>query len=368
MIDLVPIPLTLFERLTRAGLDVDAIIRRAKLPRSRFEIAKPTGTTAEFFALWRAVEESCPDPNLGLRIGVEALPEEQNVVSLAAMHSPTLGEGLRQFARYKRLVCPEKITIDVSDGEARLRFQWLLAVDNPPTILTDIIFAGIVNLAQRGTMTSLKPKRIELARRRANEAMLRRHFRCEVRFDAPQNVLVFDESALALPMVGRNAQLIAVLVPGLELSLPRDDPSRTLADDVCETIGETISGARPAITRVARALRMSPRTLQRRLGELGTTYQNLLDAVRCRSARRLLINTDLGIGEVSFLLGFEEVNSFVRAFHVWEGTTPARWRAKAGIARDEHRRRRSRPLRRMGTPMGDVPTGEDLRKRAFPAR
>jgi len=120
MSDVVAIPLDLFARLERAGLDVDAILRRANLPRSRFSVARPEGTTAEFFALWRAVEDqSGADASLGLRLGMEALPDETNVVSLAAMHSSTLGEGLRKLARYKRLVCPERITIDVENGEAR---------------------------------------------------------------------------------------------------------------------------------------------------------------------------------------------------------------------------------------------------------
>jgi len=145
MNDLVPIPLDLFDRIRRAGLDVDAILRRAKLPRSRFSVPKPQGTTAEFFALWHAVEAEGADPGLGLRIGVEVLPDEDNVVSLAAMHSATLGEGLQKLARFKRLVCPEKISIAVEDGEARLRFDWLLTEDAPPTVLTDIIFAGVTN-------------------------------------------------------------------------------------------------------------------------------------------------------------------------------------------------------------------------------
>ena len=51
---------------------------------------------------------------------------------------------------------------------------------------------------------------------------------------------------------------------------------------------------------------MTPRTLQRRLEAVGTTYQALLHEVRRQSARRLLSNTDLGAGEVAFLLGFEE--------------------------------------------------------------
>jgi AraC-like DNA-binding protein len=113
----------------------------------------------------------------------------------------------------------------------------------------------------------------------------------------------------------------------LELALPHNDPPRTLIDDVREALRGTISGDRPAIAHVAKSVGMSVRTLQRRLGEMGTTYQDLLDDVRHRSARRLLTSTDLDTVEVAFLLGFEEVNSFVRAFHAWEGTTPARWRA-----------------------------------------
>jgi transcriptional regulator GlxA family with amidase domain len=96
-------------------------------------------------------------------------------------------------------------------------------------------------------------------------------------------------------------------------------------------------GARPAIAEIAKSLGMSARTMQRRLGELGTKYQDVLDDVRRRSARRLLANTDLAMGEIAFVLGFEEVNSFMRAFHAWERTTPAKWRA---TARDGSQRQR----------------------------
>jgi len=44
------------------------------------------------------------------------------------------------------------------------------------------------------------------------------------------------------------------------------------------------------------------------------------------ASRRLLANTDLDASEIAFLLGFEELNSFSRAFHGWEGATPSRWR------------------------------------------
>ena len=324
--DLVPLTATLLDRFARLGVDVDELLRRAEIPRSRFVVARPQGTTAELFALWRAAED-VGGRDVGLLVGSETLPHEQTIASLAALHSPTLGEGLAKLARYKRLVCPEKITIDIVRREARLRFEWLLAESNPPPVLTDAMFAGIVSLAQRGAGEAVRPLRLELTRRRAHEAMLRPHFECEVRFDAPFDVLVFHAADLALPLATRNAQLMALVVPGLEAALSQEGALRTLADDVRATLAQGICGARPAVEKVAKSLGMSPRTLQRRLGELGTTYQKLLDDVRHRSARRLLANTDLAAGEVAFLLGFEEINSFTRAFHAWEGTTPVRWRA-----------------------------------------
>jgi len=327
--DLFALPATLLARFARLGIDVDELLQRAEIPRSRFETAKPQGTTAEFFALWKAIEAMSDRSDLGLRAGAETPAHQQSVAFLAALHSETLGEGLQKLARYKRLVCPEQVTIEVGNGEARVRFEWLLADADPPPRLIDCIFAGVVELARRGTGKDLRPLRLELTRRRAHAPMLRAHFGCDVRFDAPADVLVLAEEALALPLATRNAQLLAVIEPGLESALEQHGRGRTLADDVRSTLGRKICGERPAVEKVAKTLRMSPRTLQRRLGELGTSYQKLLDEVRRRSARRLLANTDLGSAEVAFLLGFEELNSFTRAFHCWEGTTPSRWRATA---------------------------------------
>ena len=81
---------------------------------------------------------------------------------------------------------------------------------------------------------------------------------------------------LALPMANRNAQLLAVLVPGLELAIAQDDHARTLADDVRMALSESICGDRPAVDKVARSLGMSARALHRRRGELGTTYYDFL--------------------------------------------------------------------------------------------
>jgi AraC-like DNA-binding protein len=337
--------MALFERLQ--GLDTAAILERARLDQSRFDVARPTGTTEEFFALWRAVEElNAGEPDLGMRIGVASLPDNENVISLAAMHSPTFGEGLKKLAHYKRLVCPERLSVDIGAAEARVSFEWLLATGAPPDILAEIIFAGILNLARAGTRTPVTPLRLELARAPKNETGLRRHFGCQIRFSTRRDILVFDKATLALPMRHRNVQLLSLIIPGLEQAIADIGRERTFADDVRAALRKTI-GDRPAISKLARGFGMSARTLQRRLEGLGTSYQSLLDDVRRQSAHRLLARGDLGIGEVAFLLGFEQTNSFVRAFQGWEGTTPTKWRTRV-TREDVHRpsrRRASAPRR-----------------------
>ena len=196
----------------------------------------------------------------------------------------------------------------------------------PPRLLIDGVFASVALLAHRGTGQPFVPRRIELARRRADEAMLRRHFGCDVRFDAPVDLFVFDAKLLAAPFVTHNAALLDLIAPRARGRAPRGRRRAALADDVRTVLGRRICGERPAVEKVAKALGMSPRTLQRRLEEIRNELPELLDDVRRRSARRLLADTDLAPAEVAFLLGFEEQNSFSRAFHAWEGTTPARWR------------------------------------------
>ena len=73
---------------------------------------------------------------------------------------------------------------------------------------------------------------------------------------------------------------------------------------------------------VARKLVLSKRTLQRRIEAEGTSYQRILKETREALARHYLQKTELPAAEISFLLGFDEPNSFYRAFRTWSGTTP----------------------------------------------
>jgi AraC-like DNA-binding protein len=98
-----------------------------------------------------------------------------------------------------------------------------------------------------------------------------------------------------------------------------------------------MSGCRPDVLMVARELGMSERTLQRRITQQGTTFRQLLNETRHELVREYLRDDSVEITETAFLLGYEDPNSFYRAFRSWEGKTPAEWRSE-NLVRKPNRR------------------------------
>jgi AraC-like DNA-binding protein len=89
-----------------------------------------------------------------------------------------------------------------------------------------------------------------------------------------------------------------------------------------------MAGKRPTLQSVAREVGMSERTLQRRLTDAGGSFQQLAEDARRELARHYLKHSVIELQEVAYLLGYEDSNSFFRAFGHWEGISPGEWRAR----------------------------------------
>jgi AraC-like DNA-binding protein len=83
----------------------------------------------------------------------------------------------------------------------------------------------------------------------------------------------------------------------------------------------------PGISHVAKQLGMSERTLERRLETEGTTFSDLLDALRRNLATRHLREHETPIADIALLTGFAQSSAFYRAFRRWTGTTPNEYRS-----------------------------------------
>jgi len=99
-----------------------------------------------------------------------------------------------------------------------------------------------------------------------------------------------------------------------------------LADDLKRLLAVRTDILHAPIDQVARALNISPRTLQRRLAENSQSLAGLRDQVRLQLAAQALKSKRLSIEEISSQLGFSDRHSFTRTFKRWTGITPSAYR------------------------------------------
>lgn len=315
-----------FLKLEELGVRASAVLRRAGLSQGFLDQPRVLLKTDEFFALWRAIGEVTATPAIGLLLGTETKTERFHPIGLAALSSENFGEAIDQMARYKQLTCPEEILQQKDDEEWSIQFRWLLADEVEPPVLTECCFAWVLSIARNGTGTRLSPLRVEFVQTRPHLKAIERHFGCPVVCGAPRNAIVFRASDAELLFVTRNAELLAMLAPQFEEELKQANGDEKFVERVCLAIQQKLTGRRPTIEDIADALHVSSRTLQRRLQDEGSSFQRVLEEARHQLARHYLNNSVLELSEAAYLLGYEDGNSFVRAFRSWEGVPPARWR------------------------------------------
>ena len=285
-------------------------------------------TTAELFALWRAVGEMASDPAIGLRLGAETRFERSHPTAIAVMCSRTFADALERLGRYKKLTCPEEIRLHKKAEEAAVEFFYVEATEPQPDLLVDMVLSWILAVGQRGTDGQVAPLRLELSRPPKHRELLEGHFGCRVRFKADRNALVFRSSDLDRPFVTHNEELLKVIGTQLDSEIEARNKSQNVGEQVKDALRRSLAGKRPTLPDVAQKLGLGARTLQRRLTDGGVSFQQLVEDTRRELARHYLKQTKVELNEAAFLLGFEDANSFFRAFQVWEGTSPGEWRTR----------------------------------------
>ena len=334
---------TFARKLEELGVSPAEVLRRAGLPTGLFAQDKILLSTDEMFALYRGLAEASRDPAIALKLGTEHRVERYDPIGIAAVSSRSFRDALERLARFKQLTAPEELRVIEKGKEARLQFRWLLAEEAEPTLLVDLCFSWIVAIARRGTGGNLHPIRVELRAGTGNRKMYETHFGCPVALGARQNVLVYAHTDLDRPFLTHNADLFAIVAPQLEAELLEAQRSRELGEHVKGILKRLLAGRRPGIEDVAKELRLSPRTLQRRLAGDGLSFQQLMQEARRELARHYLLNSAIALNETAYLLGYEDAHSFFRAFQDWEGSSPGEWRARHARSGSARSRAAGRP-------------------------
>ena len=219
------------------------------------------------------------DPAFGLMAGARLRPELFGVVGFACMSAPTFGAALERIARYRRVTSGDWAEIHKGPAGARLVLHQGDA-DQPFALQQlDAHFAFIIAFGRYLTGRPLVPQRVAIRfPMPPHHARYAEVFGLTPEFDAPDNEITFESTALDLPLVSANAELFAIFGEKADERLPGEGLS--VAERTQAVLRRSLRGELPDVAQVARTLVMSRRTLQRTLREEGTSFLKLLDATR----------------------------------------------------------------------------------------
>jgi AraC-like DNA-binding protein len=287
--------------------------------------------------IWNGVRQRTADPALQL-IAPTSLPfGAYRVIDYLVGASATVGDGIRRFARFFRLIS-DAISLGIDDdGEEHCLCLVMADGGQVPPVYVDYVFAALVSRIRMKIRPSLQVRRVELRQAEpASTAPYGEVFRAPVRFGAVADRLCFSHEEWEAPLDSADAALARLLEEHARILAQRipDTPTGFTAE-VERTIASVIYDGGSA-KDVARALNVSVRTLQRKLLPAGTTFREVSDAVRAQLAREYLSDPLVSIAEVACLLGFSDQASFNRAFRRWTSDSPGRWRRQRAGSLPRH--------------------------------
>ncbi len=300
-----------------AGIDIET----ARDPSTRYPADRMTN-------VYRISEEITGDPSFGLSIAEYVHPTSLNALGYSLFASQDLESFCRRIVRYFGLVSTNAVT-EVEKDAQEFRLSMLPAIGLTCYAPQDAWLATLLRFSRYIYRPTFNPLRVYLRRPepRQNLDKFTSWFRAPIEFDSSRNTLVFSMRDMTVRLPAANAELARQNDQVVMSLLRQIDRSDIIAQVRASFIGLLPSGE-CSKQNVAAQLNMSERTLQNRLLARDTSYSDLLSETRRELAEQYMNQSLHSISEVAFLLGFSEISSFSRAFRVWTGESPSKYRAR----------------------------------------
>ena len=304
------------------GLDVEALCDRIGVDLEVFTDATGRPTRDALGRLWRAAIAATGDRHLGLSAAEVWHPRADHLVILLLTSAETVGEGLETSIRYQELLSHGRVlTLEQHDDRHMIQLN-KVEHELPVTVHEHEFLAVIVLKVLRfATDGRFAPDEVQFGHPyRGNIQNYTRAFGCSVTFGHERTSLLVGQGAWSLPLAHGNTALhgqLRSVAAGLHSALE----SHQFTDLVRERIQLLLPRGQSSIEAVASALHMTPRTLQRRLQEDGTTFRALVEAAR-KSILLGCVERNEAPDEIMRHAGYTNQRAFRRALKRWNLPDP----------------------------------------------
>lgn len=309
------------------GFDAVELLKRSGLPTDLFKREDATVSVAQYFNLWEALEDQAGSHVLPLLIGQHISVEAFDPPLFAVFCSPNLNTALDRLSHYKRLVGPMILRVDHHPRFTQARLSCYQYEGRIPRsiALTESVF--LTKLARMATRQHIVPREVVVSELPADPRPFESFLGVPMKA-GKGNWVSFHAEDAQRPFLTDNPRMWDFFEKELQQRLHELDGDATLTERVRGVLLEMLPAGESTIEFAAQRLAISKRSLQRHLSGEGINFQQLLKKTRESLAHHYLVNSRLSQGEISFLLGFQDTNSFIRAYSQWTGISPGQYRAR----------------------------------------
>jgi AraC-like DNA-binding protein len=322
--------LPLWKVLEDSNTDAETVFRDSGLNPAKLRDPNARYSDRAILRAWELAVARTEDPLIGLRTAAYWHPSNLHALGFAWLASDTLKDAVERLMRYSRII---------TDGESlalqELAEGYELCLLTPPHYQRavdetyDHFFAYLLEMCRGSYGENFSPLRVWLQRPEpAAPSEFYRVFRAPIEFNANKDGFLLEKTSFQEPLPTANAELAHSNDQIVKRYLAHMHRS-TVGMQVRAKLVDQLSSGHATEDAMAEFLGLSPRTLQRKLKEEGTTYIQLLNDTRKELASQYISNSRLSISEISYLLGFAEPTNFTRAFRRWTGKSPSEYRMSA---------------------------------------
>ncbi|MBO0852190.1 MAG: AraC family transcriptional regulator ligand-binding domain-containing protein [Nocardia sp.] len=310
-------------QLAEAGVDRGRLLGECGLP--EWTLAGPgVYVPAGIFArVWELGEIWLEDPDVALHVAQRYELAASRLYDYLFASAATVGEALIGCGRYITAVTTNQRFDPVAADERETVFS-LEMIEGAGRGRELVVLWGLgvlMTRLRRVVEYPLDPVRVSFRQPtpRRLEVFGQVFGSAALEFGASEDSVAFRASDLARPLATADPVLADVLQPLAESLPPLPPLAKAWPDRVARALADAFAEGEVSLEQVARRLATSPRTLQRRLADAGTTWRRELD--RARVARAAAAGP-LSREQQARLLGYSDAGSVRRAARRWSMVAP----------------------------------------------
>jgi AraC-like DNA-binding protein len=310
--------------LNNLGFDEHPLL--VSLNKNASDITQSRVAMNEYISLLNMGAKLTQNTLFGFELGKHIQPKDYGVLGYLVESCENLDQAINALTRFDALVADIGIT-KVQNDRSYTRIEWVAKSDDCKQMVLRNTTAWVATVSKIiGQVCKAQAVSFTFSLSANEKATLEAWFRCEVTGNSHANTIIFPRALLHIPFSSENKAVFKALMLVSENELRERKGHEEIKNKVIALLKANTTLKDCNQQRVAKALFISPRTLQRKLKLHGTHFQKLLTEERKARLDDLLKTHS--IADTADLLGFQEQSSFTHAFKKWFSTTPRAYQKK----------------------------------------